>query len=129
MVHGRCIDSAAIYPSPRVRCGAHTEGRLTSSRSLPVLALRRYIPELHLVFRNPAACCHPPAPPQGPPALPSLKMLAQRLLGRRIQEGAHDSHTDATCTLEAVQVMGCGSYAGSGCFGGGVCSTCTAPAG
>ncbi|PRW44608.1 small RNA degrading nuclease 5-like isoform X2 [Chlorella sorokiniana] len=57
MVHGRCIDSAALFPSPR-----------------------------------------------GLPALPSLKLLVQRLLGRQIQEGAHDSHTDAACTLDVVRL-------------------------
>ena len=47
--------------------------------------------------------------PQGLPALPSLKLLVQRLLGRQIQEGAHDSRTDAACSLEVVQVWLCGA--------------------
>lgn len=56
--------------------------------------------------QQPPSYVHPS--PQGQPALPSLKLLVQRLLGRQIQEGAHDSRTDAACSLEVVQVWLCG---------------------
>lgn len=47
-----------------------------------------------------------PAPAQGFPHRASLRTLAQRLLGRGIQEGAHDSAVDAEAALQAVQVGG-----------------------
>lgn len=54
MVHGRCIDSAVLFPNPR-----------------------------------------------GLPNRPSLRKLAADLLGRTIQEAAHDSFVDAEVALQA----------------------------
>lgn len=57
LAHGRCIDSAVLYPHPR-----------------------------------------------GLPHRSSLRTLAQRLLARTIQQGAHDSYIDAEVALQAVQL-------------------------
>jgi RNA exonuclease 1 len=57
LVHGRCLDSAVLFPNPR-----------------------------------------------GPPFRSSLRVLAQRLLGRAIQQGAHDSCEDAEVALQAVRL-------------------------
>ena len=55
----------------------------------------------------PCCCCHHAA--QGLPHRSSLRILAQRLLGRTIQQGAHDSFVDAEMALQAVQVSRQGS--------------------
>lgn len=38
--------------------------------------------------------------PNGPPFKPALRVLTERLLGRRIQAGSHDSVADAVATME-----------------------------
>lgn len=38
--------------------------------------------------------------PNGPPYKPALRVLTERLLGRRIQDGSHDSVADAVATME-----------------------------
>lgn len=42
--------------------------------------------------------------PRGPPFKPALRVLAERLLGRKIQEGSHDSADDARATMELARL-------------------------
>ena len=45
-----------------------------------------------------------PRTSQGPPFRSALKVLAQRFLKRRIQEGSHDSVIDARTALDLVHL-------------------------
>ena len=42
--------------------------------------------------------------PKGPPHKPALRILCHRLLGRRIQDGSHDSVQDAATSMELAQL-------------------------
>jgi len=42
--------------------------------------------------------------PRGPPFKPALRVLTERLLGRRIQEGSHDSVADAAATMALARL-------------------------
>jgi len=42
--------------------------------------------------------------PRGPPFKPALRVLSERLLGRRIQEGNHDSVADARATMALARL-------------------------
>ena len=42
--------------------------------------------------------------PRGPPFKPALRVLTERLLGRRIQQGSHDSVADAVATMELAML-------------------------
>ena len=42
--------------------------------------------------------------PRGPPFKPALRVLSERLLGRRIQDGSHDSVADAAATMALARL-------------------------
>lgn len=159
LAHGRCLDSAVLFPHPRVRrqtratagsqpapalgCPCACTCSLTAAAAVHrrlAVPLQGLLTVHHAAW--PAGCSRPrrvspaqpgyaqpacpllfwrlaaaalwvrttphryclPAPLQGFPHRASLRTLAQRLLGRSIQEGAHDSAVDAEAALQAVRV-------------------------
>jgi RNA exonuclease 1 len=47
------------------------------------------------------------AHPRGPPFKPALRVLSERLLNRRIQDGSHDSVADALATMALARLKFC----------------------
>jgi RNA exonuclease 1 len=62
---------------------------------------------LRLIHRAAADTALMFAHPRGPPFKPALRVLSERLLNRRIQDGSHDSVADALATMALARLKFC----------------------
>jgi RNA exonuclease 1 len=59
---------------------------------------------LHMVHRAAVDTALMYSHPRGPPFKPALRVLSERLLNRRIQDGSHDSVADALATMALARL-------------------------